>query len=193
MQRTRWRDRYLSDREGQAGEKYVGIATDGADFIAFFLRHGHVVEVAAHHTQPDKPRELLAWLQCAVAVGDGLLPDPETIKREFGRKSLAARRALDELSARWELAGQSPGGRLRNSINLRANGARGTSTSTFSICQSHCSIKATRSIVGWPRRAEWQKKLPVDWPKTRESTSRARADECAPRSKQTASPLFWRI
>ena len=37
--------RYLSEHEGQAGEKYVGIATDGADFIAFFLRQGVVVEV----------------------------------------------------------------------------------------------------------------------------------------------------
>ena len=32
--------RYLSEREGQTGEKYVGIATDGADFIAFFLKNG---------------------------------------------------------------------------------------------------------------------------------------------------------
>ena len=34
--------RYLSEREGQTGEKYVGIATDGADFIAFFLKNGSI-------------------------------------------------------------------------------------------------------------------------------------------------------
>ena len=28
--------RYLTEREGQTGERYVGIATDGADFIAYF-------------------------------------------------------------------------------------------------------------------------------------------------------------
>ena len=37
--------RYLAEREGQTGEKYVGIATDGAEFIAFFLRDGQAVEV----------------------------------------------------------------------------------------------------------------------------------------------------
>ena len=87
--------RYLTDREWQTGEKYVGIATDGADFIAFFLQRDRVVEVGSHRTEPRTPRELLAWLQCTVAVGDGLQPDPETITREFGRESLAARRALD--------------------------------------------------------------------------------------------------
>ena len=105
--------RYLTEREGQTGEKYVGIASDGADFIAFFLRGEGVVEVGSYRTDPEKPRELLAWLQCIVAVGDSLPPDPETIKREFGRKSLAARRALDELSELWALAGKTPEGRLK--------------------------------------------------------------------------------
>ena len=46
--------RYLSEREGQTGEKYVGIATDGADFIAFFLKNGSVVEVGTHRTDLEK-------------------------------------------------------------------------------------------------------------------------------------------
>ena len=54
--------RYLTDREGQTGEKYIGIATDGADFIAFFLRGDRVQEVNAHCADPRAPRELLLWL-----------------------------------------------------------------------------------------------------------------------------------
>ena len=52
--------RYLSEREGQTGEKYVGIATDGADFIAYFHKSDSVIEVAAHRTDPAAPRALLA-------------------------------------------------------------------------------------------------------------------------------------
>ena len=98
--------RYLTDREGQTGEKYVGIATDGAEFVAFFLRDDHVEKVNDHHTNPEAPRELLIWLQSVVATGADLLPDPHTITREFGRESLAARRALDTLGTLWEQLGK---------------------------------------------------------------------------------------
>ena len=86
--------RYLSERERATGEAWVGVATDGADFVAFFLRDGAVVEVGAHRTDSEDPRALLAWLQGVVATGADLVPDPHTVAREFGRGSLAARRAL---------------------------------------------------------------------------------------------------
>lgn len=80
--------RYLSDREAQTGEKYVGIATDGADFLAFFLQRGEVIEVDTHHNNPERPRELLAWLQATVAIGVGLEPDTDTITRDFTARAL---------------------------------------------------------------------------------------------------------
>ena len=108
--------RYLTDREGQTGEKYVGIATDGAEFVAFFLSDDQIEEVNTHHTDPQLPRELLLWLQCVVATGEGLLPDPHTITREFGRESLAARRALDALGTLWKRTGQSSEARLKRAL-----------------------------------------------------------------------------
>lgn len=108
--------RYLTDREAQTGEKFVGIATDGADFIAFFLSGDHVEEVSTHQTEPESPRELVIWLQSVVATGDSLPPDPHTITREFGRESLAARRALDALTALWEQIGQTPEACLKRAL-----------------------------------------------------------------------------
>ena len=108
--------RYLSDREGQTGERYVGIATDGADFVAFFLRDDRVETVDEHRTNPEAPRELLIWLQSVVATGTDLLPDPHTITREFGRESLAARRALDTLGALWRDIGHTPEARLKRAL-----------------------------------------------------------------------------
>ena len=108
--------RYLSEREGQTGEKFVGIATDGADFVAFFLRGASVVEVGAHRANPENSWELQAWLRSTVAIGEDLLPDPETIAREFGRESLAARRALDDLGNLWRKVEQTPDARLKRDL-----------------------------------------------------------------------------
>ena len=108
--------RYLAQRESTTGEKYVGIAADGAEFIAYFLRDGHVVEVGAHRTAADAPRDLLAWLQGSIAVGEELVPDPITITREFGRQSLAAQRAMDGLEDLWERHGRRTESRLKREL-----------------------------------------------------------------------------
>ena len=142
--------RYLSDREKQTGEKYVGIATDGADFIAVFLRNGQVVEVGAHHTDAQAPRELLGWLQCAVAVGEGLLPDPHTIKREFGRESLAAGRALDDLKKLWMQAGQTSDGRLKLELWRRLLSlAYGTEVGDDTLFLQHTYLVVVAKAVAW--------------------------------------------
>ena len=125
--------RYLSEREGQTGEKYVGITTDGADFIAFFLKNGSVVEVGAHRTHLEKPParapisgrdSLTVWLQGVVAIGDSLPPTPHAIKREFGRDSLAAKRALDDLGELWFRIGQTPEVRLKRELWGQASWSR---------------------------------------------------------------------
>ena len=108
--------RYLTARETLTGERYVGIATDGADFIAFFLMQDGVLEVGSCRTDPAAPRALIVWLQGVVAVGESLVPDPHTIRRELGRESLAARRALNDLGELWFRIGQAPGPRLKREL-----------------------------------------------------------------------------
>ena len=68
--------RYLAEREGRTGEKYVGIATDGAEFIAYFLKGENVVEVGAHRADPAASWELSAWLRSVVVLGDGFVARP---------------------------------------------------------------------------------------------------------------------
>ena len=108
--------RYLTERESQTGEKYVGIATDGAEYIAYFLKGENIVEVGAHRANPSASWELSAWLRSVVVLGDGLSPDPHTITREFGRESLAARRALDDLDEFWSSIGQTPEALLKREL-----------------------------------------------------------------------------
>ena len=142
--------RYLTDRESQTGEKYVGIATDGADFIAFFLRDGHVEKVNEHHTNPEAPRELLIWLQSAVATGADLLPDPHTITREFGRESLAARRALDTLGTLWKRIGQTPETRLKRALWDRLLGlAYGADVGDDRLFLQHTYLAIVAKAMAW--------------------------------------------
>ena len=149
--------RYLSEREGQTGEKYVGIATDGADFVAYFLRGDSVVEVGTHRTDAENSWELQAWLRSTVAIGEDLLPDPETIAREFGRESLAARRALDELGELWEQVAQTPDARLKRELwNHLLSLAYGAEAGDDSLFLQHTYLVVIAKAVAWAAMIEAQ-------------------------------------
>lgn len=93
---------YLADRERQTGRRFVGIATDGAEFIAYELRGGALVEIGRNVPNRADPKALLAWLEPALANRDDLTPDPLTVERELGRNSLSFGRARGVLERLWE-------------------------------------------------------------------------------------------
>jgi hypothetical protein len=53
---------YLGERERQARRRYLGIATDGATFIAYELRAGSLVEIGRHEPHPARAEALLYLL-----------------------------------------------------------------------------------------------------------------------------------
>ncbi len=93
--------RYISQRETESGERYVGIATDGAEFVSYEVRQDALRELAAYRTNPDDSRGILVWLSAAVAAGEELDPDPETVVQELGRLSPAWQRSLGDLREAW--------------------------------------------------------------------------------------------
>ncbi len=142
--------RYLTEREGQTGERFVGIATDGADFIAFFLRGDQLLELGAYQTDKNRPRDLLAWLQSSIALGEDLLPDPETIEREFGRESLAARRALDALDELWARAERLPHVRLKRELwNRLLSLAYGADVGDDALFLQHTYLVVVAKATAW--------------------------------------------
>ena len=92
---------YLSERERQTGRRFLGIATDGATFVAYELRHGALVEIGKHEPNPARAEALLAWLEPALSNRDDLLPNPLTVERELGRSSLSFGRARGVLERLW--------------------------------------------------------------------------------------------
>jgi SAM-dependent methyltransferase len=107
--------RYLADRESAAGERFVGIATDGLTYVPYALREGRLVEfggfklarsgivvpTAVQTASRVEPISFLSWLESVVAIAPQLAPDPETVRRELGRESLAYAVAQSELSLLW--------------------------------------------------------------------------------------------
>ncbi|MEX1253342.1 MAG: N-6 DNA methylase [Dehalococcoidia bacterium] len=111
--------RYLAEREAQTGEHFVGIATDGATFVPYELRDGHLRRLPSHVASPDSPRDILAWLDGAVVISVDLPPDPETVRRQLGRESLAWHVAFEELGGLWEEVQNHPDVRLKRELWAR--------------------------------------------------------------------------
>ena len=100
--------RYLRDRESETGHRYVGIATDGVDFVPFELRGETLRRLGSHRASLEEPTGLLHWLSSAVSVTADLEPTPEVVAQELGRGSLAWRVARSTLGELWREAGDRP-------------------------------------------------------------------------------------
>ena len=92
---------------------FLGIATDGATFVAFELRGGALVEISRHEAGARRPPKRVAGLARPRRLHrqTDLLPEPLIVQRELGReqpeKRSGARRsgpALDRLAAHPEVA-----------------------------------------------------------------------------------------
>ena len=108
--------RYIAQRQDESGERYVGIATDGADFVSYELRDDGLRELGTYKTDTADPDGLLSWLGPAVAAGDDLPPEPEAVVRELGRQSLAWNRAVGDLRQAWAQVGAQPEPHLKRQL-----------------------------------------------------------------------------
>jgi len=107
--------RYLTDRERQTGLRFIGIATDGAEFAPYELRRGQLTLLPGFATK-EQGAELLVWLDAAVSVRADLAPTPELVRRELGRESVAFERSRGELEAMWAGARERPDVQLRRRL-----------------------------------------------------------------------------
>jgi SAM-dependent methyltransferase len=107
---------YLSDREREYGEPFVGIASDGSRWIALELRDGALIRLTETTLDPDKGEAFLAWLDGVVALKRSLPPDPLTIRAELGQDSVAFQRVDRELRAAWERLKDDPAQALKREL-----------------------------------------------------------------------------
>lgn len=107
---------YLGERERQSGQRYVGIATDGADLIAYELRDGGLATLSKFRPSVEKPRDLLLWLDSVVAVRPELECEPEVFRQELGRDSPTYEAARARLARLWDAVQSGPSVRLKRQL-----------------------------------------------------------------------------
>lgn len=107
---------YLSDREREEGEHFVGIASDGVKWAVFEVREGALVVVKRTTLDADKPEAFLAWLDGALALKASLFPDALTIRAELGGESVAYHLVQAEMVRLWGRLQGDPAERLKRQL-----------------------------------------------------------------------------
>ncbi len=115
--------RYLPHREAETGQRYVGLATDGAEFVAYEMQGGNLQKLSRHETKRDKPRDLIAWLEGVVAVQDRLPADALNIIYQLGRESTAFAHAAGRLARAWSAVRLDPEASLKRQLWARHMGS----------------------------------------------------------------------
>lgn len=107
---------YLADREREEREKFVGIASDGRQWIAYELEDGKLIKIKEIILDLQKSDLFLAWLDGVVALKASLPPDPLTIRSQLGQDSDAFRRAGAALAGLWGRLGRDPAVALKRQL-----------------------------------------------------------------------------
>ncbi len=109
---------YLADAasRSRSPRPVTGLATDGATFIAYTLREGTLHKLNQYTTDPERPNELLAWLEPLVSERPDLLPEPRAVAQAFGRASVTFGHARLELNTLWTALRDEPEVRLKRDL-----------------------------------------------------------------------------
>ncbi len=107
---------YLDDRQKATGRRYVGIATDGAEFIPYRLRGGKLIAFSTFKVSRGDTEKLPQWLRSFVALEPEKRPDPETVRRELGRESLAYEIARSRIAELWDAVREHEDVRLKRQL-----------------------------------------------------------------------------
>ena len=109
---------YLADasRRSAVGRTTVGLATDGAVFLAYALDCETLAEIGRYEVEIAHPERLLSWLEPLLAPVPEVMPTPIAVALTFGRHSLAFGRAHAELRRLWAAVADHPEVRLKRDL-----------------------------------------------------------------------------
>ena len=80
---------YLATRIEALNQDYIGILTDGSDWIAYHLSSETIIEVSRCELNASPPEidELIAWLEGVLATSQQVEPTPREIENRLGARS----------------------------------------------------------------------------------------------------------
>ena len=107
--------RYIQSKEQETQAKYVGIATDGKEYLAYYLIHGDLKEINKFSLNQDKASEYIQWLESVILIKNQLKATPEIICKEIGQKSPLCCSSLLQIKYLWAQA------KVRADVRLKYN------------------------------------------------------------------------
>ncbi|MGH7907428.1 MAG: N-6 DNA methylase [Candidatus Binataceae bacterium] len=110
---------YIADRERATGERFIGIAADGAEFVPYELRRGQLITLTTFKPSREKPRDLAAWLSSVTALQPEIRPEPHYVRVELGRDSLAFQVASARLQSIWSEVGERSDVKIKRDLWAR--------------------------------------------------------------------------
>lgn len=111
---------YVDHRTEERSQRYVGVLTDGQDWILYHLQpNGEMAEVDRLRLKGGDGERLSAWLEAILATTDKITPVPAEIVRLLGSDSPAARLDLADLRALYEACRRSPEVQLKRELWAR--------------------------------------------------------------------------
>ncbi len=109
---------YVEHRMQQTGLRYVGVLTDGTEWVCYHLVDGNLEEVstATFGLVSDDLSRLIVWLEGVLATAKGIPPTPQNIETRLGARSSAY--ALDRatLSTLFEQNRANPSVQLKRTL-----------------------------------------------------------------------------
>ena len=82
---------YVDHRTSQTGHRYVGVLTDGTEWVCYNLVDGRLREVSTIScgTTADDLSHLIVWLEGVLATAKGIAPTAQNIETRLGATSSA--------------------------------------------------------------------------------------------------------
>ena len=108
--------RYIKSKEEESKTKYVGIATDGQKYKAYFLHKNELKLINEFVLNKDKASEFIQWLESMVLIKSQLSATPEIICKEIGQGSPLCQNALVQIEKLWHQAKLNPNVRLKYNL-----------------------------------------------------------------------------
>ena len=108
--------RYLTEREAATRERYTGVATDGATFIVYDLQSGELTALQEFRAEAETPHGLLLRLSSLVIAEEEMPPEPDAIRAQLGRGSVAWIRARNDMRRMYAEVGGDPEVRTKRAL-----------------------------------------------------------------------------
>jgi hypothetical protein len=101
---------YVHAQTAKLGSRYVGVLTDGTDWLLYRLDRGALVPVSEIRLTPATPDtdHLLVWLEAILATQEAVKPSPVEIERRLGAMSPAHELDHGTLKSLYEEARSIP-------------------------------------------------------------------------------------